>query len=183
MRGVPRNRVVLEEHNPAWAEEFRRTKALLESIHGDRVIDIQHVGSTAIEGIAAKPMLDVAVLFSVMTDAVFAAMRDHGYEYYGEVANGKHLFILRNDRGDSLEHVHGYEVKNRGLFDEQIRFRDFLRAHPAYAGEYEQLKRALCQAYADDRRRYTAGKQAFFDRIRVLAEREQRDARPEPSGG
>ena len=182
MRGVPRNKVILEAHDPAWAGEFQRTKARLESIHGERVVDIQHVGSTAIEGIVAKPMLDVAVLFREMTDAALDAMRDHGYEDYGEVAEGKRLFILRDETGASLEHIHCYEEKRRERYDEQLRFRDFLRAHPEQARAYEQLKQALCRTYANDRRQYTAGKQGFFDRIRMLAEQEG-EAKPERSGG
>lgn len=175
MRGVPRNKVVLEPHNEAWAEEFRREKERLLRIHGDSVVDIQHVGSTAIAGIVAKPMLDVAVLFKALTDEVIEAMRGSGYEYYGEVTEGKRLFILRDGEGASLEHVHCYEEKDRRLYDEQLRFRDYLRAHPACASAYEQLKQDLCRIYADDRRKYTAGKQAFFDMIRELAKQEQGD--------
>ena len=172
MRGVPKYKVVLEEHSEAWAEEFEQTKRLLESAHGDNVMSIEHVGSTAIPGIVAKPMLDVAVLLREITDTVFEVMRDRGYEYFAEVAEGKHLFILRAEDQSSLQHIHCYGENARRLFDEQVRFRDFLRAHAEYAREYELLKQNLCRLYANDRKKYTAGKQAFFDRIKALAEQE-----------
>lgn len=176
MRGVPRYKVVLEEHSADWAQEFAQVREGLKRIHGDNAVDIQHVGSTAIEGIAAKPMLDIAIRFRRMNDAVMAAMAGNGYAYYGEVARGKHLFILRGEQGESLQHVHCYGEEGDGLFREQLRFRDFLRAHREYALAYEQLKRELCRRYADDRSSYTAGKQQFFDMIGRLA-REEADER------
>ncbi|MCH5184386.1 MAG: GrpB family protein [Oscillospiraceae bacterium] len=169
MQGVPRQKVVLETHRAEWAEEFDRVKRQLQSMHGENAVNIQHVGSTAIDGIMAKPMLDVAVLFRRIDDSVFSGMAENGYVYYGEVASGKHLFILRGQNEVSLQHVHCYEVSNSGLFYEQLRFRDFLRSHPAYAREYEALKIKLLELYADDRKKYTAGKQAFFDKIKLLA--------------
>lgn len=164
--------MVLENHREEWAEEFERVKRALLSVHGENVVDIQHVGSTAIKGIMAKPMLDVAVLFRRIADSVFEAMAENGYTYYGEVTSGKHLFILRGQNEISLQHVHCYEENNSGLFYEQLRFRDFLRSHPAYAKEYEALKVKLLELYADDRKKYTVGKQAFFDKIKLLAVQE-----------
>lgn len=175
MQGVPRQKVVLENHREEWAEEFERVKRDLLSMHGENVVDIQHVGSTAIEGIMAKPMLDVAMLLKQIAAPVFAAMTESGYAYYGEVASGKHLFILRGQNEISLQHIHCYEKGNSDLFYEQVRFRDFLRAHPAYAKEYEALKLKLLRSYADDRKKYTAGKQAFFDKIKLLAAQDQED--------
>lgn len=169
MQGVPRKKVVLENHREEWAEEFACVKRLLLRVHGENVVDIQHVGSTAVEGIMAKPMLDVAVLFRRIADPVFTAMAENGYAYYGEVTSGKHLFILRGQNELSLQHIHCYEEGNCGLFYEQLRFRDYLRSHPAYAKEYEALKLKLLELYADDRKKYTAGKQAFFDKIKLLA--------------
>lgn len=76
---------------------------------------------------------------------------------------------VRGEKGCSLQHVHCYEERNLALFYEQIRFRDYLCAHPEAAEEYASLKTALCRMYANDRRKYTEGKQAFFDKIKRLA--------------
>lgn len=174
MQGVPKNKVVLEKHCDEWTVEFERTKQLMRSIYGNNIVDIQHVGSTAIEGIVAKPMLDVAILFKLLDDSVFSGMTKNGYVYYGEVAEGKHLFILRGKKEESLQHIHCYEENACKLFFEQIRFRDFIRSHPEYAREYEFLKLELCRLYANDRIKYTAGKQAFFDKIKELANHESK---------
>ena len=92
----------MKKHNKKWAEEFEKTKQTLISIHGDNVVDIQHVGSTAIKGIVAKPMLDIAIVLRDITDFVLTAMCENGYEYYGEVITGKYLFILRGEDKVSL---------------------------------------------------------------------------------
>lgn len=76
---------------------------------------------------------------------------------------------VRGEKGCSLQHVHCYEERNLALFYEQIRFRDYLCAHPEAAEEYASLKTVLCRMYANDRRKYTEGKQAFFDKIKRLA--------------
>ncbi len=114
--GVPKYKVILENHNEKWAEEFEKTKQTLIHIHGDNILDIQHVGSTAINGIVAKPMLDIAVVLKAITDTIFNTMKVNGYEYYGEVISGKHLFILRGEGEVSLQHIHCYEEKNCALF-------------------------------------------------------------------
>lgn len=169
--GVPKYKVILENHNEKWAEEFEKTKQTLINIYGDNIVDIQHVGSTAIKGIVAKPMLDIAVVLKAITETVFNTMKENGYEYYGEVISGKHLFILRGEGEVSLQHIHCYEEKNCALFWDQIKFRDFIRSHSEFAKEYELLKQELYKMYSDDRKKYTEGKWAFFDKIKQLADK------------
>lgn len=170
MIGVPKYKVRLVEHDEKWAAEFEKTKLALINIHGDNVVDIQHVGSTAIKGIMAKPMLDVAILFKAITDSLFKAMKKNGYEYYREVVTGHHLFILRGEDEVSLQHIHCYEEKNLEQFDNQIKFRDFIRSNSEYAKEYELLKQELFKVYPNDRNKYTEGKQAFFDKIKRITD-------------
>jgi GrpB-like predicted nucleotidyltransferase (UPF0157 family) len=172
MFGVPKNKVILMNHNEKWAEAFEKTKQILIKIHGDNVVDIQHVGSTAIKGIMAKPMLDIAIVLKSITDFVFSDMTENGYTYYGEVIPGKYLFILRGVDEVSLQHVHCYEEKNCAPYFDQIKFRDFIRSHPEYAREYERLKKELYKIHSNDRSKYTEGKQAFFDKIKRLADEE-----------
>lgn len=170
MLGVPKYKVLLVEHDEKWAEEFEKTKLTLLNIHGENVVDIQHVGSTAIKGIMAKPMLDIAIVFKSITDSFFTIMKDNKYEYFGEVVTGKHLFILRGEGEVSLQHLHCYEEKNLEQFFDQINFRDFMRSHSEYAKEYELLKQELFKIYNNDRKKYTEGKQAFFNKIKQLVD-------------
>lgn len=171
MIGIPRYKVLLVEHDEKWAEEFEDVKRTLINIHGENVVDIQHVGSTAIKGIMAKPLLDIAIVFQSTTDSVIEAMKKKGYEYFGEVATGKHhLFILRDEDEASIQHIHCYDKKNLDQYSDQIKFRDFIRSHPKYAKEYELLKQELFAMYSNDRKKYTDGKQLFFDKIKQLAD-------------
>jgi len=173
MLGVPKNRVLLLPYNEKWADEYNKVKQLFMEIFADEIVSIEHVGSTSIPGIMAKPMLDVAIVFKDITEPVFHKMKENHYIYYGEVASGKYLFVLRRENGISLQHIHCYKSNDLTLFYEQIQFRDFLRTHSKQAKEYEELKISLSKMYFDDRKKYTAGKQAFFDKIRALAAQNQ----------
>jgi len=167
MLGIPKNKVLLVDHDEKWAEEFDSVKSKLSSVLNGNIVDIQHVGSTSIKGIMAKPMLDVSVLVKTITP-VFETMKENGYEYIGEVVTGKFLFILWNKEECSLQHIHCHEETNSEWFYRQIQFRDYLRSNPQYAQEYEQLKQELYELYPNDRESYTRGKQAFFDKINQL---------------
>ena len=173
MLGVPKNRVILLPYNEKWVDEYSKVKELFLAVFTDEIVSIEHVGSTSIPGIMAKPMLDVAVVFKDITEQVFQKMKESNYIYYGEVASGKYLFILRGENEISLQHIHCYKANDRTLFYEQVQFRDFLRTYPKYAKEYEQLKISLSKMYFDDRKKYMAGKQAFFDKIKVLVAQNQ----------
>ena len=173
MLGVPKNRVILLPHSDTWADEYSKVKEFFMEMFADEIVSIEHVGSTSIPGIMAKPMLDVAVVFKDITAQVFHKMEESQYVYYGEVASGKYLFVLRGENEISLQHIHCYKSNDLTLFYEQIQFRDFLRTHSKYAKEYEELKNSLSKMYCDDRKKYTAGKQAFFDKIKILAAQNQ----------
>jgi len=171
MLGVPKHGVILVKHNNDWENEFEKTKQILLDIHKDNVVDIQHVGSTSIKGIMAKPMLDIAILLKNLIDFSFSSMASNGYEYFDEVASGHHLFVLRGDGGISLQHIHCYSEKNSVEFLSQVKFRDFIRSNAEYAKEYELLKLKLYKLYPNDRNKYTEGKQEFFDKIKLLTDK------------
>ena len=173
MLGVPKNRVLLLPYNEKWVDEYSKVKELFMEMFPNEIVSIEHVGSTSIPEIMAKPMLDVAIVFKDITEQVFQKMKENNYLYYGEVASGKYLFILRGENEISLQHIHCYKSKDLTLFYEQIQFRDFLRTHSKQAKEYEELKLSLSKMYFDDRKKYTVGKQTFFDKIKVLVAQNQ----------
>lgn len=94
MEGVPRREVKLLPHNPAWDAEFLQTKAQLTDCLQDNIIDIQHVGSTAIPAICAKPILDVAVKLESIHDMDIDALVSHGYDYRGAQGGNDHYHLL-----------------------------------------------------------------------------------------
>lgn len=167
MEGVERNQVRLLPHREEWALEYAEVARRLAAALGENALEIQHVGSTAIRGICAKPILDVAV--RVVTFAKLDGVARLGYEACGESGvPGRFLFVLREGGHLSLQHIHCYEDGNPA-FQKQVKFRDYLNAHPEEARKYDRLKRELAEKYPESRSLYTAGKETFIQRILELA--------------
>ncbi len=176
MEGVERYKVNLMPHNAAWEEEYKQVYAELKQCWNTNILGIQHIGSTAIKAIYAKPILDVAVKLQSIHKMDIGALECLGYEYCGARGGSEnyHLFVLRGENQISLRHIHCYD-KSEKEFDLLVRFRDYLNAHINVAKQYEHIKKELAQKYPNDRIAYTAGKAEFihsvYDRIeRVLCD-------------
>jgi GrpB-like predicted nucleotidyltransferase (UPF0157 family) len=155
-RGVVR----LAPHSARWAALFDEEARRLREAIGEYVLDIQHVGSTAIPGIVAKPILDIAVAVSSFEEAVVCVepVVRLGYEYRGE--NGiprRHYFTKGEPR---THHLHMVEINGKD-WKEMIAFRDALLHDPKLADEYALLKAELARRFPKDREAYTEGKAAF----------------------
>ena len=173
MLGVKRNEVALEPHNDAWEAEYEATKNIIFEILGDNVVGVYHVGSTAIKGIVAKPILDVGVAVKKLDDIDIDGMQRIGYEHCGERGvPGRCLFVLREDGDLSKHHIHCYAANDSNLND-TILFRDFLNSNFEYAKQYNDLKTRLYELYPTDRVKYTNGKEAFIRKIIELAIKQQ----------
>ena len=166
MEGVGRYQVRLLPHQTAWDEEFLQVKEELIACWGENVLDIQHVGSTAIPTICAKPILDVAVQLRSILALDAEVLADRGYEYRGARAENEkyHLFVLRGEGQISLRHIHCYDQAERE-FAQLVGFRDYMNGHPEEALAYQALKTRLAEQYAEDRNAYTKGKEAFIHSI------------------
>ena len=167
MLGLKRGTVTLCPHEEEWERIAAETIAFLAPLFGDSVSGIQHVGSTSIRGIRAKPILDLAVAARDM-EAVRARipiLEAHGVVFRGEDHPGEFLFVMGDFDADTrTHHIHvcpedGEDWRN------YLAFRDFMNAHPDKAAAYDRLKGELARKYADDRRSYTAGKQEFIAEI------------------
>jgi len=165
MEGVERNKVKLLPHNDEWEIEFDRVKPFLMQALDVKSEDIQHVGSTAIKGIAAKPILDIAVEIESFSELKIENMLKLGYDDRQEAGvPGRRLFVLRGIEGVSLHHIHCFERYGDG-FRKQIFFRDYLIGHPEIAKQYNDLKIGLAFMNPDDRKRYTEGKNQFVQYV------------------
>ncbi|PSQ15323.1 hypothetical protein BRD00_14440 [Halobacteriales archaeon QS_8_69_26] len=166
MVGLERGTVALVPHDPAWREAYEAEVERLESIAGDRFLGYEHVGSTAIEGIPAKPVIDLLALVEDLTTArdLVPELTDHGYEHRpdGDVAG--RIFLARGPRSNR---THYLSITERGseVHRESVAFRDHLRENPSVAEEYAALKRNLAAEYPDDRDAYTAAKGEFVERV------------------
>jgi GrpB-like predicted nucleotidyltransferase (UPF0157 family) len=157
--------IIIEEYDPRWPLEFEKLRARIEVALEPLAAAIEHIGSTAVPGLAAKPIIDIDVLLT--PDAEFAqavsALSSAGYEYRGDLGiRGREAFRAPTD---SYPH-HLYVCRaDAGEFHRHIEFRDHLRSHPEDVEAYASLKRRLMREFAWDREGYTQGKSEFVERI------------------
>jgi GrpB-like predicted nucleotidyltransferase (UPF0157 family) len=140
---------------------FAQEEARLRAALGGTVAAVEHVGSTAICGISAKPVIDIAAAVLEIADAArwVAPLEGLGYEYRGEHGlPGRHYFTRGEPR---THHLHVVELGGK-FWRDHLLFRDHLRRHPHVAKEYEDLKKRLAGEYPENRGAYTDGKAAFI---------------------
>jgi GrpB-like predicted nucleotidyltransferase (UPF0157 family) len=152
-------------HDPSWPARFEAEKVLLEQTLGAWVTGgIHHVGSTAVPGLAAKPVIDVLVgvhdLLSSRACIEKLAKLDYRYALYR--ADEMH-WLCKPERSHRTHHLHLVPTGSR-RFRAELAFRDALRADSDLAEEYATLKRALAEDFEHDREGYTRAKAAFIEK-------------------
>ncbi len=181
LRRVLAEPIGIVDYDPAWPDVFCAEEARLLRYFPDGVIvRVEHIGSTAVPGLAAKPIIDILVGVTdvtVVRDLVAPRMEAAGYDYFWRPTSGNDVgpfypwFIGRDAEGARISHVHVVEMNNIEQWD-RVLFRDYLRDHPEAAEEYAALKRTLADRFGDDREAYTEEKTAFISRITHCAKRE-----------
>ena len=160
--------IVLVEHRDDWAEWFREEAAALGAVlpEGTR---IHHIGSTAIRGIWAKPIVDILAELpdGIEPPSVKGTLVSHGWLCMNE-REGRISFNKGYTEDGFAERVFHLHVRRTGDCDE-IAFRDYLNAHPAVAKDYERLKLSLWKPFEHDRDGYTAAKTDFVRKYTALA--------------
>jgi|SRR5579864_3718835 len=157
--------IVIEDYDPHWPEQFEVLRARIAPALGPLAAVIEHVGSTAIPGLAAKPIIDIDVLLRSAADLPEAITRlaTLGYLHRGDLGvPGREAF---RPPPDDVPH-HLYVCVPESLeYARHVTFRDHLRTHPEDAGAYERLKRALAVEFGDDREAYNQAKTHFVEAI------------------
>jgi GrpB-like predicted nucleotidyltransferase (UPF0157 family) len=170
MLGLRRGSVQLVPYTPAWATLFEAERARLHHALHPNALDIQHIGSTAVPGLAAKPILDlgIAVADESIVTACVPQLTALGYTYRGyRGADQGHFFDLGPDH-HLTHYLHMLLIDDPGWWN-YLRFRDYLRAHPAARAAYLHLKQDLATQYAADRAAYSAAKATFIQDILAAA--------------
>jgi len=170
MIGLKRGTVKLVPHDKKWHAAFEREKkALLKNI-GDVAIDVQHVGSTAIKGISAKPIIDISVGVNKLSDAkkLIKPLSQIGYRFYD--THRDRIFFAKGPERRRTHHLHVMRY-NSIKWKSDMLFRDYLSAHPPCAKAYANLKTKLAKRYSEDREKYTVGKDRFINTTLKLAKR------------
>ncbi|MEI5994529.1 GrpB family protein [Candidatus Enterococcus mansonii] len=148
-----------------WKDQFKQMKEQLDAVFTDELIAIHHIGSTAIEGIYAKPILDILVVVNDIEKVAHyqPAMQRLGYECLGENGISKRRFFIKGATYRS-HHVHVFQKGNPEI-ERHLNFRDYLNHHSKEAQEYSQLKVKLAKKFPYDIQSYIEGKDAFIKEI------------------
>jgi GrpB-like predicted nucleotidyltransferase (UPF0157 family)/GNAT superfamily N-acetyltransferase len=161
--GVRDGRVELVAYDPAWPALYETERERLEPLLPG-ALEIHHIGSTAVPGLLAKPIIDIVALVDDL-DAPIAALIGSGYQYARafNATLSHRRFLCYPTASHRTHHLH--LVDDRPELERRLCFRDRLRADPALAAEYVALKRALAARYPEDREVYTEAKAPFIKRV------------------
>lgn len=171
MLGLKRGGVALAPHEEAWEAEAARTVELLRKLLGASAAGAEHVGSTAVRGIEAKPIIDIAVAARSLEEikSKAALLGRYGFIFRGEDVPGQLLFVIEdNARGVVTHHIHIVEADGAAWRD-YIGLRDYLNAFQREAARYGALKMELARRFPADRKSYTAGKAALIAELLAKA--------------
>ena len=156
--------VIIVDYDPAWPELFNTLKSSIDTALGEVALRVEHVGSTSVPGLAAKPIIDMdLVVRAEDLGKAIALLASIGYVHDGDGGipgrerfrppaglPSHHLYVCAEDNAELLRH---------------IQFRDYLRLHPESVAEYGMLKKRLAAAYGDDREGYSIAKSEFITTI------------------
>ena len=157
-------KVEVVPHDPAWSREFDAEASRIREALGDVVVAVHHIGSTAIPGIPAKPVIDICLEVRALRllDQQAPEMGRLGYQALGEYGIPERRFFLRDDtEGARTHHVHAFETGSWGV-KRHVAFRDYMIAHPQAAAAYGQLKGELLRRHSGDQESYIVGKDPFI---------------------
>ena len=157
--------VLIHDYDFAWPDAFLKLAERVKAALGHRVLTIEHIGSTAVPGLAAKPVIDLDVVLASSADfpEALRLLADMGYVHEGDFGiTGREAF--RPPPGEPRHHLYLLAKGAREL-RRHLAFRDALRADNDLRGRYAVLKRSLAHLYKDDRTSYTRGKSAFIASI------------------
>jgi GrpB-like predicted nucleotidyltransferase (UPF0157 family) len=161
MIGLESGTVRIAAHDPAWKDAFREEQEALRHALGDlaRSTVIEHVGSTAVEGLAAKPIVDIAIGFRSLRDLSrgLELLVESGRDYVKAANQPGMLFMAKGEEGRRTYHYH-LVVYGTPAWRKLVVFRDYLRRHPGVAAEYGKLKTTLADESPDSRAKYMARK-------------------------
>lgn len=165
MIGLKRDTVQLIYHQGDWDKNAKDIIQKLNQLLENTAVDIQHIGSTAIQSIHAKPIIDIVVGVKELNDILpyTGLLKQHNFIYRGEDVAGQILLVMGDFENDTRTH-HIHVVKWRGTeWNNYINFRDYLNTYPEKAMMYDKCKQKLAIQFSCDRKSYTAGKQELID--------------------
>ncbi len=155
--------VEIVEYDPTWPAAYRAERERLAPLLADGA-ELHHFGSTAVPGLAAKPVIDMIALVDDLDTPIAVLVERGGYQYPPafNATLAHRQFLCYPTAANRTHHLH--LVDEPGELERRLRFRNRLRADPVLASEYVALKRVLAERYSDDREAYTEAKGEFIKR-------------------
>lgn len=160
--------IVIADYDANWSSQYEQEKSRIIDALGDTVADIQHIGSTSVPGLAAKPIIDILLGLKQIppSSTHVLSLENIGYLYLGEFGIPERHYFRRGM--PRTHHIHAVQV-NSDFWQRHILFRDFLRSHPQAQQQYETLKRKLAVEFRNDRDRYGDSKTPLIEQLLTQA--------------
>ena len=146
------SKVIVMPYHKEWQTDFEKIKNELENAIGDMVIAIEHVGSTSVQGMSAKPCIDIDVVikdYSVF-DIIVGKLADIGYIHEGDLGIKDREAFKYTDKPHLQTHHLYVCPQYSAVLHRHITFRDYMRTHPEAANEYSKVKEKAAQLFPDD---------------------------------
>lgn len=162
--------VKVTEYDPEWGKLYKKETEQIRRILGGNCTAVHHIGSTAVHGLAAKPIIDImAVVRDISAvDSLAERFAAIGYEAFGENGiSGRRFFAKGGD--ERTHHIHIYEKSSSAEIRRHLAVRDYLRENDREAVRYAELKRWLADQYRDDPDGYCSGKDEFMKDLEAKA--------------
>ena len=171
-------KIEVVDYDPHWIAEFEKESAMLARIFGQRLLDIQHIGSTAVPNLAAKPIIDILIVLDSTGDinSFNSFMEALGYRVRGECLDAiipgtpGRFYFTKETNGVRSHHVHVY-AKGHWEICDKLAFRDYLRTHSNKATAYGELKRRIAALHRFDNIGYMHAKDGFVKSTLLEARR------------
>lgn len=172
-----RSPITIAPYDPGWSERFEVERQALCSLLSPLDVRIEHIGSTAVPGLSAKPIIDLMLGCALMGQftSCIPVLERHGWEYMAEHEKEfpERRFLAKPRSRPRQFHLHAVAIGG-AFWKRHLAFRDYLRSHPEVASSYDQLKIALAARFKDDREAYTEAKAPFIADVLRRADEEVR---------
>lgn len=162
------DRIKICEYDPRWPSLFAaETKHIRAALPTGLEFTIEHFGSTAVPGVAAKPIIDIMLIVPEYTrwKELIIPLESIGYVYWASNPQPNRMFFVKGMPPYGTRRTHHVHVRKPSEVKRELLFRDYLTQHPKEAARYEMLKRVLASQYKTDREAYTRGKDAYIETV------------------
>lgn len=162
--------IIVVDYDPTWAKQYEIASKEVQDILKDELIEIYHIGSTSVPGLAAKPIIDMLVVVKDITtvDAYQAAFENIKYTAMGEYGIKNRRFFLRGPI-HRTHHIHIFDIHNQEDIDRHLALPMYLQHHQEARDAYSAIKKEMAKKYPHDIDGYCDGKNAFVKELQLVA--------------